>query len=64
MGCTVAIAATSMLGELIKGKPVSELAAITQDHLVRALGGLPEHKIRCTGAALAALKNVALPPKK
>jgi len=58
MGCTVAIASASILTELIRGKKISELAAITSDTLVRALGGLPEAKVRCTGAPLSALKKL------
>lgn len=58
MGCTVAIASASALTVLVEGKKVSELATITADTLVQALGGLPEHKIRCTGAPLSALKKL------
>jgi nitrogen fixation NifU-like protein len=58
MGCTVAIASASILSELIKGKRLEELRSISAQTLVEALGGLPDHKIRCTGAPLAALKKV------
>lgn len=64
MGCTVAIASSSVLSEMIKGKKVSELPSVTSDRLIEALGGLPEHKVRCTGAPLGALKKLIdqIPP--
>ena len=58
MGCTVAIASASMLSELMRGRNAAELGALTREALVRSLGGLPEHKVRCTGGPLAALKKI------
>jgi nitrogen fixation NifU-like protein len=55
MGCTVAIASASMMGELMRGKPLGEVKKLDQKALVEALGGLPEHKVRCMGAPLKAL---------
>jgi nitrogen fixation NifU-like protein len=40
-GCRAAIAASSVLTELIVGKAVGEIRAITAEHISSALGGLP-----------------------
>lgn len=58
MGCTVAIASASVLSEMIQGKTLDQLRAISRDRIIQALGGLPEHKHRCTGAPLAALEQI------
>jgi len=41
-GCVAAIAASSMLTELIEGRSLDEALAITKEDLVQSLGGLPE----------------------
>lgn len=56
-GCSVAIAASSVLTELVKGKSVSELARITNQDIVAALGGLPEAKVNCSVLAEEALRS-------
>jgi NifU-like protein involved in Fe-S cluster formation len=59
-GCGSAIAATSYLTELIKGRPVAEAAAITDRQIARALD-LPPVKVYCSvlaeGALQAALRD-------
>ena len=55
-GCGSAIAASSMATELIKGKPLSEVLALTNRAVVEALGGLPAHKIHCSVLAEEAIK--------
>jgi nitrogen fixation protein NifU and related proteins len=40
-GCRAAIASSSVLTELIVGKAVSEIRAITAEQISNALGGLP-----------------------
>ena len=40
-GCVAAIAASSVLTELLRGKPVSEAKDISADKISQALGGLP-----------------------
>jgi NifU-like protein involved in Fe-S cluster formation len=57
MGCVVAIAATSIFTELIKGKRIEEAAAITKEDLSEALGGVPESKIRCSFTCIDAFRK-------
>ncbi len=54
-GCVAAIAASSMLTELIEGRSLDEALAITREDLVQGLGGLPERKVRCSLTGLEAL---------
>jgi len=54
-GCVAAIAASSMLTELIEGRSLDEAWAITKEDLVQSLGGLPERKVRCSLTSLEAL---------
>ena len=57
MGCVAAIAATSMLSEMIKGKTIEEINKIDKESLVEHLGGLPEQKIQCSLTCLDALQH-------
>lgn len=54
-GCTIAIASASALTELVTGMKVEEARRVTHEDIVRKLGGLPEHKVRCTTTAARAL---------
>jgi len=56
-GCVAAIAASSMLTELIEGRSLDEALAITKEGLVQSLGGLPERKVRCSLTGLEALRE-------
>ena len=60
-GCGSAIASSSMATELIKGKPISEAAELTNKAVTEALDGLPPVKLHCSvlaeEAIKAALKN-------
>ena len=55
-GCGSAIASSSMATELIKGKPLSEVLALTNKAVVEALDGLPAAKIHCSVLAEGAIK--------
>lgn len=60
-GCASAIATSSIATEMIKGQPVDKALELTNQAVVDALGGLPQHKIHCSvlaeEAVKAALKN-------
>ena len=55
-GCGSAIASSSMATELIKGKPVSEAALLTNKAVTEALDGLPAYKLHCSVLAEEAIK--------
>ncbi len=55
-GCGCSIASGSMVTELAKGKSVVEALKITQQDILDALGGLPEHDLHCAAQAANALK--------
>jgi nitrogen fixation NifU-like protein len=55
-GCGAAIATSSMVTELVKGKTIDEALAITNRTVAEALGGLPKIKMHCSVLAEDALK--------
>ncbi|HPL93421.1 MAG TPA: iron-sulfur cluster assembly scaffold protein [bacterium] len=57
LGCVAAIANTSVLTELAKGKTLEEAKQINRDMVVAELGGLPDAKIHCSMLAVDALHN-------
>ena len=56
-GCGSAIASSSMVTEMIKGKPVSEALQLTNKAVAEALDGLPAHKLHCSVLAEEAIKS-------
>jgi nitrogen fixation NifU-like protein len=55
-GCGAAIATSSMVTEIVKGKTIDEALRITNKTVVEALDGLPKIKMHCSVLAEDALK--------
>ncbi len=56
-GCVAAIATSSKITELAKGKTIEEALKITKDEVAKSLGGLPPVKMHCSLLATDALKE-------
>jgi len=54
-GCGAAIATSSMITELAKGKTIDEALKITRKDVADSLGGLPPIKMHCSNLAADAL---------
>jgi len=54
-GCGAAIASSSMVTELAKGKGLNEALEITHKSVADALGGLPKNKLHCSNLGADAL---------
>jgi len=54
-GCGAAIATSSMITELAKGKTIDEALRITRADVAESLGGLPPIKMHCSNLAADAL---------
>ena len=47
-GCVAAIAVSSMVSEMAKGKKLAEAIKITNKDVAETLGGLPPNKLHCS----------------
>ena len=56
-GCGSAIASSSMATELIIGKPLGEVARLTNKAVAEALDGLPAYKMHCSVLAEEAIQS-------
>jgi nitrogen fixation protein NifU and related proteins len=56
-GCGAAIATSSMVTEMVKGKTIDEALKLTNKAVAEALGGLPAVKMHCSVLAEDALKS-------
>ncbi|VVB80513.1 Iron-sulfur cluster assembly scaffold protein IscU 2 [uncultured archaeon] len=57
MGCAAAIATSSMITKLAKGKTIEEAKKITNAQVAESLKGLPPIKMHCSNLAADALKK-------
>ena len=55
-GCGAAIATSSMITELVKGKTLEEVESVTDKTVAEALDGLPPVKMHCSNLAADALQ--------
>ncbi len=47
-GCASAIASTSALSELVKGRTLEDALTVGPEEIAQYLGGLPKHKFHCS----------------
>ena len=57
LGCAAAIATSSVVTEMVKGKTLWEAKMIKEGEVIKSLGGLPKQKIHCSVLAVRALKQ-------
>jgi|SRR5579859_3615019 len=57
-GCVASIAAGSCLTEMIQGKSPAEAASLQREHLLEALGGLPNASVHATHLAMDVLSQL------
>ncbi len=57
-GCAAAIAAGSILTEMVTGATLEDISRISKQDVVEALGGLPPMKVHCSVLAEDAIRAV------
>ncbi|MDI6778555.1 MAG: iron-sulfur cluster assembly scaffold protein [Patescibacteria group bacterium] len=57
LGCAAAIATSSMVTEMAKGRDLAKAAKITRQDVATSLEGLPPAKMHCSNLAADALKR-------
>lgn len=60
LGCAAAIAVSSAMTDMAKGKTLDEVLAMKKDDIVEDLGGLPEPKIHCSMLGIDALHKAVI----
>jgi len=56
-GCGAAIAVSSMVSDMVKGKTLQEALTVTPDMVARELEGLPKNKMHCSNLGAQALRK-------
>jgi len=56
-GCAISLAAASLLTEIVQGKSVADAAAMTDEDLLAALGGVVRTRLTCALLPLRALRK-------
>jgi NifU-like protein involved in Fe-S cluster formation len=64
LGCPGSAASASAMTNLVKGKTVEEAKKLTEDDILKELGGLPRPKLDCPKLAIATLQKAIVEYEK
>jgi nitrogen fixation NifU-like protein len=56
-GCPAAIGTASAMTEMARGLTLEEAVLVTEEDILKAVGGLPEFKIHCSNLGASALRG-------